>query len=115
MFSSYVSKLQFDINDGMSVIAIGNVGIYERDGAFQLYVTDIYASGAGQEYLKYLKLKEKLEKAGYFLPENKKEIPKFPKRIAVVTSSEGAAVHDIINVMSRRNSLCIILIYFNAF
>ena len=111
MFSSYVSKLQFDINDGMSVIAIGNVGIYERDGAFQLYVTDIYASGAGQEYLKYLKLKEKLEKAGYFLPENKKEIPKFPKRIAVVTSSEGAAVHDIINVMSRRNPLCIIDVF----
>lgn len=111
MFSSYVSKLQFDINDGMSVVTIGNVGIYERDGAFQLYVTDVYASGAGEEYLKYLKLKENLEKKGYFLSENKKDIPSFPKKIAVVTSSEGAAIHDIINIMSRRNPICIIDVY----
>lgn len=106
MFSSYASNLKFDISDGMSVIIMGDVGLYEKDGAFQLYAYDIYPSGTGEEYLKYCKLKGKLKSKGYFDSKNKKTIPIFPKKVAIVTSAESAAIQDIINILSRRNPLC---------
>ncbi|MBU3189159.1 exodeoxyribonuclease VII large subunit [Clostridium bowmanii] len=111
MFKSQTYKLKITPRDGMNVIARGRVSVYEREGAYQLYCDDIEADGEGQLYLAYQNLKEKLEKQGLFDSRRKKNIPSFPKRIGIITSPTGAAIKDIINVATRRNSLVNILIY----
>lgn len=102
MFRSFNSHLKFMPSDGMSVFAYGAIGMYERSGDLQLYVEDMMPSGTGSLYLAFLQLKEKLEKEGLFSPARKRELPKFPKVVAVVTSPTGAAVRDVITVISRR-------------
>jgi exodeoxyribonuclease VII large subunit len=110
MFSSNVKKMKFQLEDGMFVIAYGNVALYEKDGSFQMYVTDIQLSGVGNEYILLNQLKNKLEQKGYFLSERKKSIYRYPTSIAVVTSNEGAAIRDIVNIITRRYPLCTLYI-----
>ena len=102
MFRSAASKLRFRPERGMGVIVYGRVSVYPRDGAYQLYCEAILPEGSGALQLAYEQLREKLAKEGLFDREHKKPIPRYPERIAVVTSSAGAAVHDIIRVLRRR-------------
>lgn len=111
MFRSSASSLKFVPKDGMSVLAVGRVSVYERDGAYQLYIDTMIPDGIGQLYAAYEQLKAELEAKGYFDPSHKKPIPKYPKVIGVVTASTGAAVRDIINVITRRYPPCHIKIY----
>ena len=102
MFRSAASKLRFRPESGMGVIVYGRVSVYPRDGAYQLYCEAILPEGSGALQLAYEQLREKLAAEGLFDREHKKPIPRYPERIAVVTSSAGAAVHDIIRVLRRR-------------
>lgn len=102
MFKSYASRLRFLLEEGMQVICNGSVTVYERDGAYQLYVSDIQPNGAGSIAIAFEQLKSKLSNEGLFDNERKRPIPKFPKKIAVITSATGAAVQDMISVIGRR-------------
>lgn len=102
MFKTSAAKLRFKPENGMGVTAIGRVSVYPRDGAYQLYSTDILPEGMGDLHLAFEQLKEKLSKEGLFDSEHKKPIPRYPERIAVITSSAGAAVQDIIRVLGKR-------------
>jgi len=106
MFSSAASRLKFSLEDGMSVVCMGSINVYERDGQYQLYVNDIIPDGAGAESVKLEQLKKKLAKDGLFDTAHKRPLPLMPKKIGAVTSLRGAAVRDIINVLSRRYPLC---------
>ena len=105
MFANSAVRLKFTPEDGMSVIVSGSIGVYERDGAYQLYVNDIIPDGAGAAGVALEQLKKKLQKEGIFDTAHKRSIPPMPKKIGVVTSLSGAAVRDIINVLSRRYPL----------
>ncbi len=102
MFRSAAGKLRFRPESGMGVTAYGRIGVYPRDGAYQLYCEAIVPEGYGDLQIAYEQLKARLEKEGLFAREHKKPIPRYPERIAVITSSAGAAVHDIIRVLRRR-------------
>ncbi len=102
MFKWNAQKIRFDLQDGLQVILRGKVSLYEKDGQYQFYAEDILPDGIGDIALKFEQIKSRLEKEGLFDPENKRPLPKFPKRIAVVTSPTGAAVQDILNILSRR-------------
>ncbi|MBP3380756.1 MAG: exodeoxyribonuclease VII large subunit [Ruminococcus sp.] len=106
MFASAASRLKFQPEDGMEVIAAGSISVFERDGAYQLYVNDIIPEGAGKESVALEQLKKKLAKEGIFAEEHKRRIPEMPRKIGVVTSLSGAAVRDVINVLTRRYPLC---------
>ena len=103
MIKSYTSYLQFMPKDGMKVIILGSVSVFERDGVYQIYCKAMKEDGIGSLYEEYQKLKAKLEKEGLFDDLHKKKIPLFPKTIGVITSSTGAVIRDIINVSTRRN------------
>ncbi len=111
MFRSAVHTLDFMPGDGMKVLARGRISVYEASGAYQLYIEEMRKEGVGDLYIAYEQLKKKLEAQGLFLAEHKKPIPKFPKTVGVVTASTGAAVRDIINVISRRYPVAKILLY----
>ena len=98
--SNYDKSLKLD--NGVKIIASGYISVYERDGAYQLYINEVEIEGMGNLYVEFNKLKEKLKKEGLFNPIYKKEIPKMPKAIGVVTSPTGAVIRDIINVIKRR-------------
>lgn len=102
MFRSAASKLRFRPDSGMRVTAWGRVAVYPRDGAYQLYCEGLMPEGAGDLQVAYEQLKAKLAEEGLFDPAHKKPIPRYPERIAVITSSAGAAVHDIIRVLRKR-------------
>lgn len=102
MFRSDNQSLNFTPEAGMSVFVSGNVSVYNKTGEYQLYIKKMEPSGIGALYLQFEQLKEKLQKANYFSEEHKKPIPKYPKRIAVITSQEGAAVQDIIVTAKKR-------------
>ncbi len=102
MFKSNASKLSFVPEAGMGVTAMGRISVYPRDGAYQLYCTGLLQEGQGDLHAAFEKLKEKLAKEGLFDAEYKKPLPRFPKTIAVITSSAGAAVRDIIRVLGKR-------------
>ena len=102
MFRSAAGKLRFRPESGMGVTAYGRISVYPRDGAYQLYCEALVPEGSGDLQVAYEQLKSKLEKEGLFDAAHKKPIPRYPQRIAVVTSSAGAAVHDIIRVLRRR-------------
>ena len=110
MFRSSASRLKFRPESGMGVVAFGRVTVYPRDGAYQLYVTDLQPQGMGSLQLAYEQLKKKLEAEGLFDRSHKKPIPRFPARIAVITSGAGAAVRDIIRVAGKRWPLAKILV-----
>lgn len=111
MFRGYASKMEFDLENGESVIVRGSVSVYQRDGQYQLYAKRIEKQGRGQLYERFEQLKKKLSDQGLFDQDGKKEIPKFVKTVGVVTSETGAAVRDIINVISRRNDSVKIIIF----
>lgn len=102
MFSSAASRLKFLPEDGMAVVVSGSVSVYERDGVYQLYVNDIVPEGAGKAGAALEQLKKKLAKEGIFDSAHKHPLPEMPAKIGVVTSLSGAAVRDIINVLTRR-------------
>lgn len=102
MFAGNASKIKFRIENGMSVIARGRVSLYERDGAFQMYIDDMQPEGIGSLAIAFEQLKEKLAKEGIFDSAKKKQIPLFPKRIGAISSPNGAAIQDILNIISRR-------------
>ena len=102
MFRSSAQSLRFRPASGMSVAAIGRIAVYPRDGAYQLYCTRLIPGGVGDLYAAYEQLKEQLQKEGLFDRMHKKPLPAFPQRIAVITSSAGAAVRDIIRVLGKR-------------
>lgn len=103
MFRSRAAELKFSPKDGDKVLAIGRIGVYERDGIYQLYVDCMIASGAGGLMAAYEMLKNKLYSEGLFASEVKKSIPTQPQRVGIITSPSGAAIHDIITVAKRRN------------
>ena len=98
--SNYDKSLNLD--NGVKIIASGYISVYERDGAYQLYINEIEIEGIGNLYIEFNKLKEKLKKEGLFDTKYKKEIPKMPRYIGVITSPTGAVIRDIINVTKRR-------------
>lgn len=102
MFSTANRRLRFMPEDGMQVIAVGRISVFERDGQYQLYIEDMMPDGYGNLNLAYEKLKEKLTEEGLFDESHKKEIPERPMRVGVITSPTGAAIEDILNVLSRR-------------
>lgn len=102
-FKSYAQKLTFMPKDGMKVMVLGTVSVFERDGIYQIYVKAMEEDGLGDLYTKYQELKGKLEKQGLFSEEHKMKIPIMPKVIGVLTSKTGSVIKDIINVSTRRN------------
>ena len=110
MFRSYAERLRFLPENGMSVLAFGRVSVYPRDGAYQLYCSRIEPEGSGDLQIAFEQLKAKLEKEGLFDDSHKRALPKYPGKIAVITSEAGAAVHDIINILDRRWPLSEVLV-----
>ena len=110
MFKSSASRLRFRPENGMGVTVWGRVTVYPRDGAYQLYATQIMPEGTGDLQIAFEQLKAKLEGEGLFDPEHKKPLPRFPGRIAIITSSAGAAVHDMIRILGKRWPLAKVLL-----
>ena len=102
MFKSSAARLRFRPENGMNVIVFGNVSVFPRDGAYQLYASAILPIGAGDLQAAFEQLKAKLSSEGLFDPSHKKALPEFPETIAVITSPAGAAIHDIIRILGRR-------------
>lgn len=103
MFKSYTANLKFIPKDGMKVMILGTVSVFERDGVYQIYCKAMQEDGLGSLHVAYEELKAKLEKEGLFDISHKKQIPKIPKCIGVLTSNTGSVIRDIINVSTRRN------------
>ena len=110
MFKGSAMKLRFRPENGMKVIAAGRISVFPRDGAYQLYCTSLSPDGVGDLYVAFEQLKEKLHQEGLFDPEHKKPLPRFPRRIAIITSSAGAAVHDMIRILRRRYPIAKVLL-----
>lgn len=111
MFASYNQRLPFIPREGTMVIAKGNISVYERDGNYQFYVTQMQPDGIGSLYMAYEQLKRKLEAEGLFSTLTKKLIPKYPRAIGVITSPTGAAVRDIMITLHRRYPSVPIVLY----
>ena len=105
MFKGNAFRLRFRPENGMKVIAMGRVSVYPRDGAYQLYCTAMAMDGVGDLYAAFEQLKKKLSAQGLFDPAHKKPIPQFPGTIGIVTSSAGAAVHDMLRILRKRYPL----------
>jgi len=110
MFKGSASKLVFKPEDGMKVVAGGRVSVFPRDGAYQLYVTSLTLHGAGDLHVAFEQLKEKLYREGLFDQSHKKPIPRYPQRIALITSGAGAAVRDMIRVLGMRYPLAKVIV-----
>lgn len=111
MFAGQRGGLSFHMREGQQIIVLGSVNVYERTGFYQLYAQEIRLDGEGTLYEKYQMLKQELEEMGMFAPEYKKAIPRYAKRIGVVTAPTGAAVRDIMNISARRNPYVQLLLY----
>ena len=106
MFASYAKDIKFEPEDGMKVLVSGRVTVYEATGGYQIYVDEMALDGIGNLYLEYEKLKKKLQEEGLFNLEHKKPIPRFPKKIGIITAPTGAAIRDILSTIKRRYPLC---------
>lgn len=111
MFAGNRRGLAFQMKEGDKVIVTGSIEVYERDGKYQLYAREIALDGAGNLYLKFEALKRELEEMGMFAPEYKKPIPKYIRRLGIVTAPTGAAVQDIRNIARRRNPYVQLILY----
>ena len=111
MFKTYASSLKFVPKENMKVAVYGRVSVFPRDGVYQLYANYMEQFGVGDLYLAFEEMKKKLASLGLFDEAHKKSLPKFPKRIGIITSPEAAAVADMKNIISRRYPLCEIHIY----
>jgi len=111
MFKGDAMSLKFEPENGMKVIATGRVSVYERDGQYQLYINNMQPDGIGDLFVAFEQLKEKLKTEGLFDESRKKPIPQYPKKVGVITSPTGAAVRDIITVMTRRYPLAEIILF----
>jgi len=111
MFQGYATNIKFCPKDGMKVIAFGKVSVYESGGSYQLYVESMIPDGIGELYASYEQLKLRLEAQGLFSVEKKKPLPEFPHTIGIISSISGAALRDVLNVISRRYPVCHIVIY----
>ena len=111
MFASAAAWLKFRPENGMAVICRGRASVYEKDGVYQFYCEDMQPDGAGALALAFQQLKDKLEKEGFFDSERKRTLPRYPKKIGVITSDTGAAIRDILNVSARRYPLAEILFH----
>lgn len=111
MFAGQRGGLSFRMGEGQQVVVFGSINVYERSGSYQLYAREIRLDGEGVLYEKFQMLKKELEEMGMFAPEYKKQIPRYPKRIGVVTASTGAAIRDIMNITKRRNPYVQLVLY----
>lgn len=111
MFAAHRGGLDFTLEEGQSVVVQGNITVYERDGKYQLYAREICLDGAGLLYEKFLQLKTQLEEEGLFAEEYKQPIPKYAKKVGIVTAVTGAAIHDIQNISTRRNPYIKLYLY----
>ncbi len=102
MFRNNASKIKFNPVDGSKVLVVGRIGVYEANGNYQIYVEEMLEDGVGNLAIEFEKLKKKLSEKGYFDEKYKKPIPKFPKRIGIITATTGAAIRDIITTINRR-------------
>lgn len=110
MFRTSASHLRFRPENGMSVIAFGRVDVYGRDGVYQLYCNGIMPMGTGDLQIAFEQLKKKLSAEGLFDPNHKKPLPEYPKTIGIITSSAGAALHDMLKILNRRWPLCRVIL-----
>ena len=110
MFKSSAMRLRFRPENGMKVVALGSVNVYVRDGVYQLYCTGLMLDGIGDLYAAFEQLKQKLGQEGLFDPAHKKPLPKYPGTIGIVTSSAGAAVHDMLRILRKRYPLTKVLL-----
>lgn len=106
LFKGNAIRLRFRPENGMKIIAMGRVSVFPRDGAYQLYCTAMAMDGVGDLYAAFEQLKKKLAAQGLFDPAHKKPLPKFPGTIGIITSSAGAAVHDMLRILNKRYPLC---------
>ena len=106
MFKGSAANLRFNPEDGMKVVCMGRVSLYERDGQYQFYIEYMVPLGEGELAADFKKIRQRLEKDGLLDPTRKRKIPRFPKKVGVLTSSSGAAVHDITSVLERRYPIC---------
>lgn len=106
MFATQAKNINFEPEDGMKVLVCGRVTVYEANGGYQIYVEQMDLDGIGNLYLEYEKLKKKLESEGLFSVEHKRPIPKFPKRVGIITAPTGAAIRDILSTIKRRYPIC---------
>lgn len=106
-----ISGLDFEMENGQTVIVSGSISVFERNGTYQLYANEISLDGIGRLYVEFEKLKEKLYREGLFDHEKKKPIPRNPKTIGIVTAKTGAAIHDIMSVAKRRNPYIQLVLY----
>ena len=111
MFAGQRGGLSFRMCEGQQIVVFGQVNVYERGGSYQLYAREIRLDGEGVLYERFQALKRELEEMGMFAPEYKKAIPRYAKRIGVVTAPTGAAVRDIMNISARRNPYVQLLLY----
>lgn len=111
MFAGNRTGLKFRLEEGQQIIVFGTIDVYERDGKYQMYAKQIALDGAGVLYERFERLKEELEELGMFAPEYKQPIPRFVRKLGVVTAPTGAAVQDIINIVTRRNPYVQIILY----
>lgn len=110
MFKGNAFRLRFRPENGMQIIAIGKISVFPRDGAYQLYCTAMALDGIGDLHAAFEQLKNKLSKEGLFDPAHKKQIPQYPKTIGIVTSSAGAAVHDMLRILAKRYPIAKVLL-----
>ncbi|WP_124064834.1 exodeoxyribonuclease VII large subunit [Clostridium sp. E02] len=111
MFAGYRKGLSFQLEEGQQIVVRGSVEVYERDGRYQLYAQEIKKEGIGDLFERFQKLRNELEEMGMFSPEYKKNIPRYSKRVGIVTAPTGAAIRDIINISTRRNSYVQLFLY----
>lgn len=111
MFASQTKNIKFVPEDGMKVLVTGKISVYEANGGYQIYVSDMLEDGVGNLYVAYEKLKQKLEKEGLFDSSKKKKIPKIPKTVGVVTAPTGAAIRDILSTIKRRFPLTEVILF----
>ena len=102
LFKGNAARLRFRPENGMKILAMGRVSVFPRDGAYQLYCTALAMDGVGDLYAAFEQMKKKLEAQGLFDPSHKKPIPRYPGTIGIVTSSAGAAIHDMLRILGKR-------------